>query len=82
MRKESKPYFVAEISYNPSWPDMPWYIQRTGKVADQGGYNFGCENISFENLNDALDYLKIKIIEDLPEYERKIKEMESKAGTS
>ena len=76
IRGKAMPYFIAEIAYNPSWPDMPWFVQRTGVVAEQGGMNFGTETISFETIEEATNYLKFAIERDMPEYERMVKEIE------
>ena len=78
MRKQPKPYFVAEIAYNPSWPDMPWQVYRMGRVAEQGGLTFGGETLHFETIEDATIYLEASIKGDLSEYDRIIKEKEDK----
>lgn len=75
MRNPAKPYLIATINYNPSWPDMPWYIQRTGTVAEQGGLNFGTESVSFQTIEAASIYLKETIERDMQEYENRIKEL-------
>lgn len=59
-----KPYRVAELAYRP-WDEYPWYVVRTGAVADQGGYRFGTEGIGFKTIDDALMYVKSSTIRDL-----------------
>jgi hypothetical protein len=82
IRLPAKPYFISDISYNPSWPDHPWYVQRVGVVAEQGGLNFGQETINFETIEQACDYLKQTIERDFSEYERMIKEKEESSENS
>jgi len=74
IRTKAKPYFVAEIAYNPSWPEMPWHVQRTGVVAEQGGMNFGTETISFATIEEAVNYLKFAIERDMDEYKKMVAE--------
>jgi hypothetical protein len=76
MRPGAKPYHIADISYNSSWPDMPWYIQRAGVVAEQGGLAFGYETVSFKTLSDAMIYLEETIERDLDTIKEKIEEIE------
>lgn len=76
MKSKITHYFVAEIAYNPSWIEMPWYIQRNGVVAEQGGFNIGNESISFPTLESALSYLKETINRDMEEVLKLIQEKE------
>ena len=76
-RLPAKPYYIAEIAYNPAWPDMPWHVHRTGVIPEQGGLCFGNQTVSFDTLENALEYLKETIEKDMPEYERLIKEREA-----
>lgn len=64
MILEPRPYLVAEVCYNPEWPETPWYIIRSGTVAEQGGLCFGSETASFGTLEDALEYLREMISRD------------------
>ena len=73
-----KIYAVAEIAYEPNNLRRPWYIIRTGVVAEQGGLNFGSETIRFETVDDALEYLEQAIKRDLEEFKKEIKRVELK----
>lgn len=81
-RPPAKPYFVAEIAYNPSWPKTPWYVHRVGVVPEQGGPNFGMETISFESLEEACEYLKETIKRDMLEYEKMIEQKDHSFSSS
>jgi len=65
MRKPAKPYQIAEICYNAEWPDTPWYIIRSGTVAEQGGLNLGTQTACFETIESACKYLAETISKDI-----------------
>lgn len=60
-----KLYRVAEICYNPSSSETPWYIMRAGTVVEQGGLGLGTESISFKTVQDACNYLSKAIADDV-----------------
>jgi len=78
MKKEARPYQIAEICYNPEWPDTPWYVMRSGTVAEQGGLALGTETISFKTVEDACEYLSEAISIDMDVIKDAIKAKESK----
>jgi len=82
MLKEPTPYQVAEICYNPAWPKMPWYVIRTGTVAEQGGPQFGTESISFQTIEDACEYLAETVKRDLPVFKDRIKYLKAEKKKS
>jgi hypothetical protein len=59
-----KPYRVAEIAYDPCNPDFPWYVRRSGTIAEQGGLGWGYESLSFETIEDACEDLAQMIAQD------------------
>jgi hypothetical protein len=77
MRPEPRPYQIAEVCYNPTWPETPWYVTRTGTVAEQGGFNLGTETSHFKTVQEACSYLSIAIAKDLKTIKEVIKEKES-----
>ena len=64
MKEDIVPYKVAEICYHPDL-EYPWYIVRVGTVAEQGGFNFGKESLSFKELRHATSYLNSMISDDI-----------------
>ena len=81
IRKPARPYQIAEICYNPEWPDMPWYVVRSGTVPEQGGMTLGTESVSFKTVDDACTYLSSMISNDLEVIKEQIAKKE-KDGTS
>ncbi len=68
-----KPYKLAELCYDVDNPETPWYVVRTGAVAEQGGIGFGQEGASFYHLVDACDYIASATRRDLDVIMEKIK---------
>lgn len=71
-----KPFRIAELAYRP-WDEFPWYVVRSGGIAEQGGLRFGTEGIGFRSIDDAVGYIKsaterdLSVIESLIEEKRK-----------
>lgn len=65
MYEKPKPYKISEICYNPNCPDTPWYVTRSGTIAEQGGFTIGTEAISFESIESACAYLSEMIRKDM-----------------
>jgi hypothetical protein len=68
-----RPFRIAEICYRP-WDEFPWYVVRTGGIAEQGGLRFGVEGIGFITLEDACNYVTAATKRDLPVIEDIINE--------
>lgn len=77
MKTEPKPYQIAEICYNPTWPDTPWYVLRSGTVVEQGGLALGTETSHFKTVQEACSYLSLAIAKDLKTIKEVIKEKEA-----
>lgn len=73
MKDDAKPYRVAEIAYDPVQP-FPWYVIRTGTVAQQGGFAFGTESAWFETVEGACTYLSEMLAKDAEDLAKRIKE--------
>jgi hypothetical protein len=65
VKPQAKPYRIAEICYNPAWPENPWYITRSGTIAGQGGLTLGTERVSFVTIEEACQYLAKIIVTDM-----------------
>jgi hypothetical protein len=57
MKTKPKVFLVAQICYNADDKEFPWYIIRTGTIAEQGGYSIGRSNTSFQTIEAACNYL-------------------------
>jgi hypothetical protein len=60
-----KPYLIAEICYDATNPDRPWYTVRNGTIAGQGGSVLGTERSSFSTIEESCDHLALLIYNDL-----------------
>jgi hypothetical protein len=77
LRPEPTPYQVAEICYNPAWPDSPWYVIRSGTVPEQGGLAVGTETLHFKTVEAACNYLNVAIFNDIKTIKNLIKDKEN-----
>lgn len=81
-RPKATPYHIAEIAYNPAWPDRSWYVVRAGMTPQQGGLAPGIEAYSFETLSGALSYLRATIDRDMDFYKETIAKKEAKVESN
>lgn len=72
-----KPFRIAELAYRP-WDEFPWYVVRTGGVAEQGGLRFGVEGIGFITIEDAVNYIRAATERDLSVIDYMIEKREEK----